>query len=75
MMDQQRRRRWQLICGFVLIGMSILLLVLSFWAFISEGEKINKALIAVATSNMAIGVVILSMRNREQKGPTPPDPK
>jgi hypothetical protein len=72
--DQQKRRRWLLISVYVLIGGALLNLVFVFWAFF-DGEKINKAGIAVACSLVTIAVVNLSLLVREQKGPTPPDPK
>ena len=73
-MDQQKRRRWLLISVCVLIGVALLNLAFIFWAFF-DGEKLNKAGIAVACSLVTIAVVNLSLLVREQKGPTPPDPK
>ena len=76
MMDQQKRRRWLLIFGLLMIVLSIMQLVFVFWAFF-DGEKLNKAGIAGACSSITIAVVLfsLSLLKHGPKGPTPPDPK
>jgi tellurite resistance protein TehA-like permease len=73
-MDHQKKRRLLLVFALIMIGLALLNLVFIFWAFF-DGEKINKAGIAVACSSVTIAVVLLSLRMHEQKGPTPRDPK
>ncbi len=72
MMDQQKRRRWSLIGGLILIGLAVLNLVIVFWAYF-DGEKINFASFAMSIIFMTIAVI--KLREYGQKGPTPPDPK
>jgi uncharacterized membrane protein len=74
MMDQERRRRRHLIGALILIGLAVLNVVLLFWAYFDD-EKINPSGIAIACILMSLAVVNLSKLKREQKGPTPPDPK
>ena len=77
-MDQQKRRRLLLVFALLMIGLAVLQLVGVFWAFF-DGEKLNKAGIAIACSSVTIAVVLfslrMSLRKHGQKGPTPPDPK
>ncbi len=74
MMDQQKRRRLLLVFALILIGLALLNLVFVFWAFF-DGEKINKAVVAMSISLMTVAVSLLTVRKHGRKVPTPHDPK